>query len=61
MHSPQLNNRNQNNDLLMTARSSNTSSSSENSIIRKLNLAKSKNLTKIYKQIYAEMTNKAER
>ncbi|CDW79093.1 UNKNOWN [Stylonychia lemnae] len=47
----------QNNEL----RSENSSSSSENSVIRKLNMGKSKHLTDLYKRMYAEMTNKTER
>ena len=38
-----------------------SSVSSENSIIRKMNLGASKKLTKLYKKLYGEMTHKAER
>jgi len=41
--------------------SQSSSSSSENSVIRKLNMGKSKHLTDLYKRMYAELTNKAER
>ena len=40
---------------------SSLSSSSENTVIRKLHLSQSKNLTKMYKKIYAKFTNKMER
>lgn len=43
------------------SRRNSSSSSSENSVLRKLNLVKSKHLTDLYKKMYAEITNKAGR
>eukprot|EP00347_Sterkiella_histriomuscorum_P005354 403356930 len=45
----------------LKSRRSSSSSSSENSVIRKLNLGQSKHLTDLYKKMYAEMTNKVGR
>ena len=55
-------NEDEDNDAVLSRRSSSLSgASSENSIIRKMNLGSSRNLTKIYKKVYADVTHKEER
>ena len=54
-------NEDEDNDAVLSRRSSSLSgASSENSIIRKMNLGSSRNLTKIYKKVYADVTHKEE-